>query len=32
MKELLYLLISNSLLLYGILGLGWPVFPVVYLW
>lgn len=31
-QQLLYLLISNGILLYGILALGWPLFPLVYLW
>jgi hypothetical protein len=27
-----YLLASNGILLYGILTLGWPIFPLVFLW
>lgn len=28
----LYLLLSNGILVYGILELAWPIFPLVYLW
>ncbi|WP_020538633.1 hypothetical protein [Lewinella cohaerens] len=28
----IYLLASNGILLYGIVMLGWPIFPLVYLW
>ena len=28
----IYLLASNGILLYGIIMLGWPIFPLVYLW
>lgn len=30
--SIIYLLISNVLLLYGVLALHWPIFPIVYLW
>ena len=28
----MYLLASNGILLYGIVMMGWPIFPLVYLW